>query len=141
MFNIDPYSDLAGIVDTIFHYISRSQGYDYMADLDRESARNLFEEAIEKDLEMYVKKPIDKLRRKNKLNKFAHVTVDKPFRKWSPHLQKPFEYSITGFGTQNSPFIIDDGPDAPGSRSNPILIRDVSPLPSSYSFNFLNLRP
>ena len=78
MFNIEPYSDLAGIVDTIFHYISHSQGYDYMADLDRESACNLFEEAIEKDLEMYVKKPIDKLHSQNKLNKFAHVTVDKP---------------------------------------------------------------
>jgi len=143
MFNIDPYSDLAGIVDTIFHYISRSQGYDYMADLNQESARNLFEEAIEKDLEMYIRKPIDKLRNKNKLNKFAHVTVDKPLRKRSTHLQKPFEYGITGFGTQNSPFVINDESDesdAPGSRSNPILIRDVSPLSSSYSFNFLNLR-
>src|SRR6188768_2841919 len=44
MFNIDPYSDLAGIVDTIFHFISRSQGYDYMADLDRKSAHELFKE-------------------------------------------------------------------------------------------------
>jgi len=140
MFNIDPYSDLAGIVDTIFHFISRSQGYDHFADKDRESAHELFEEAIEKDLEMYIKKPIDKLRSKNKLNKFAHVTIDKPFRKRSTHLQKPFEYGITGFGTQNSPFVINDEPDTPGSRSNPILIRDVSPLPSSYSFNFLNLR-
>jgi len=141
MFNIDPYSDLAGIVNTIFHYISRSQGYDHMADLDRESARNLFEEAIELELEMYVKKPIDKLRSKNKLNKFAHVTVDKPLRKRSTRLQKPFEYGISGFGTQLSPIIINDEPNAPGSRSNPILIRDVSPLPSSYSFNFLNLKP
>ena len=140
MFNIDPYSDLAGIVDTIFHFISRSQGYDHFADSDRESARDLFEEAIEKDLEMYIKKPIDKLRSKNKLNKFAHVTIDKPLRKQSTRLQKPFEYGITGFGTQSSPFIINK-PDAPGSRSNPIIIRDVSPLPSSYSFNFLNLRP
>src|SRR6188768_3180207 len=63
MFNIDPYSDLAGIV-----------------------------EAIEKELEMYIKKPIDKLRSKNKLNKFAHVTIDKPLRKRSTRLQKPFEY-------------------------------------------------
>jgi len=141
MFNIDPYSDLAGIVDTIFHYISRSQGYDYMADLDRESARNLFEEAIELELEIYVKKPIEKLRSKNKLNKFAHVTVDKPLRKRSTCLQKPFEYGISGFGTQLSPIIVDDEPDVPGSRSNPIIIRDVSPLSSSYSFNFLNLRP
>jgi len=141
MFNIDPYSDLAGIVDTIFHYISCSQGYDYMADLDWESARNLFEEAIEKDLKMYVKKPTDKLHNKNKLNKFAHVTVDKPLRERSTRLQKPFEYGTSGFGTQLSPIIINDEPDAPGSRSNPILICDISPLPSSYSFNFLNLRP
>jgi len=141
MFNIDPYSDLAGIVNTIFHYISHSQGYDHMADLDRESARNLFEEAIELELEMYVKKPIDKLRNKNKLNKFAHVTIDKPLRKQSTHLQKLFEYGISGFGTQLSPIIIDDRPDAPGSHSNPILIHDISLLPSSYSFNFLNLRP
>jgi len=112
-----------------------------MADLNRESARNLFEEAIELELKMYVKKPIDKLHNKNKLNKFAHVTIDKPLHKWSTCLQKPFEYGITGFGTQTSPFIINDGPDAPGSHSNPIIIRDVSPLPSSYSFNFLNLRP
>jgi len=112
MFNIDPYSDLAGIV-----------------------------EAIEKELEMYIKKPIDKLRSKNKLNKFAHVTIDKPLRKRSTRLQKPFEYGTSGFGTQLSPIIVDDGPDAPGSHSNPIFIRDVSPLPSSYSFNFLNLRP
>jgi len=141
MFNIDPYSDLTGIVDTIFHFISRSQGYDHFADSDRESAHDLFKEAIEKDLKMYIKKPIDKLRSKNKLNKFAHVTVDKPLQKRSTRLRKPFEYGITGFGTQKSPFIINDEPDAPGSRSNPILIRDISPLPSSYSFNFLNLRP
>jgi len=90
---------------------------------------------------MYIKKPIDKLRNKNKLNKFAHVTVDKPLRKQSTRLQKPFEYGISGFGTQLSPIIIDDGPDAPGSRSNPILVRDTSPLPYPYSFNFLNLKP
>jgi len=141
MFNIDPYSDLAGIVDTIFHFISRSQGYDHFADSDQELARNLFEEAIEKDLKMYVKKPIDKLRSKNRFNKFAHVTIDKPLRKQSTHLQKPFEYGISGFGTQLSPIIVDDGPNAPGSRSNPILIRDDTPIHSSYSFNFLNLRP
>jgi len=122
MFNIDPYSDLARIVDTIFHYISCSQGYDHMADLNQESAHNLFKEAIEKDLEMYVKKPINKLRSKNKLNKFAHVTIDKLLQKRSTCLQKLFEYGITGFGTQTSPFIINDEPDAPGSHSNLILI-------------------
>jgi len=141
LFNIDPYSDLASIVDTIIHYISRSQGYNHMANLDQESARDLFEEAIELELKMYVKKPIDKLCNKNKLNKFAHVTIDKPLWKWLTCLPKLFEHGISGFGTQLSPIIIDNGPDVPGSHSNPILIHDVSPLPSSYSFNFLNLRP
>jgi len=48
MFNINPYSDLARIVDTIFHYISRSQGYNHMADLDQDLACNLFKKPLKR---------------------------------------------------------------------------------------------
>ena len=138
--DIDNDSELWYNISIFFHFITCTQDYKALSNIDQGSAFELFEHARnELELNFYTRKPVNKLLWQSKLHKFAHVTIDKPLQKRKTHLP-PFKYGYLGFGTQESPIIIEDD-DNSGLWDNPIFIsKDNTLLPNSFSIPHLNLQ-